>query len=172
MKCRVMVLSLVVSIYAVAAFADDDIYVRTGIGTGTNYGTGYGINNEFVANDYISGQLGVGYLPGVGWGAVGGLSLYPVKNNQYYVSPRVSALYGRMSSVNLSNYNGSGQTKKSEMKGFALGGGAEYPLVSANKNVRLGVDIYYVILQTPSGYTRSDKEIDIRASVGIAYAFK
>lgn len=172
MKCWAMALSLVMSLYAVTAFADD-MYLRTGIGTGINYGGGYGINNELIINEYISGQVGVGYIDSVGWGAVGGLSVYPVKNNQYYISPRVSAFYGRIGSANLNNYNGNSvQSKKSDLYGFAFGGGVEYPLVAANKNVRFNVDVYYVLLEIPSGYTRNDNNLNIRASAGIAYAFK
>jgi hypothetical protein len=162
MNKLIVVLMLCISLFTVKAFAEDlnESYLRTSVGIGVNYAGTIGINNEYVFNEYFSAQAGVGYKDHIDLGVIGGLSLYPIKNNQYFYSPRISALYGRIGRI--LNYDGS----YDQGYGYALAVGCEYPM-SANKKWRGNFDVYYVV------YNVSVKNNGrIGASAGIGYSFQ
>lgn len=136
-------------------------YLNTSVGVGQLYGGAkVGLNNEYIINEYISGQLGVGYTNDTNLGAVVGISGYPIKNNQYTFSPRLTALYGRVGKVSYSD----GSHKNGY--GYALGGGVEYP-VAASKKWIVNLDLFYTTITNP---VKSNGESVF--SVGVGYSFK
>jgi hypothetical protein len=140
----------------------DDSYLRTSIGYGQMYGGTIGLNGEYVLNEYLSGQLGVGYLEHVNMGVVGGITGYPIKNNQYRFSPRLTALYGRVGRVDYTD----GDHKSGY--GYALGIGVEHALfIKLSSKLRFNVDIFYATITNPI-----KSKGDVVGSFGVGYSFK
>ncbi|HXE98130.1 MAG TPA: hypothetical protein VN642_17125 [Dongiaceae bacterium] len=160
-KC-VLILMCCVLLTAVDSFASDsnDSYLRTSIGIGLPFGGTIGLNNELVLNEYFSVQLGVGYTDHINMGVVGGVSAYPIKNNQYLFNPRLTALYGKVGRV----HNSDDSYKRGN--GYALGGGVEYPF-AASKKWRTGLDLFYATITDP---IKSNG--DVVVSFGVGYSFK
>ena len=129
MKYRTLALLLTMSLYAVTAYADGGStpYLRAGAGYGTNYGAGFGFNNELVLCRHASVQLGAGYLDHIGWGTNVAVSGYPLGNDNPQFSPRVSVLYGRVSNVKIDE--GILGNHYAAANGFALGVGGAVPAV-------------------------------------------
>jgi hypothetical protein len=155
-------LMLCISLVSTTAFAWDssDSYLITSLGIGVPYGGTVGLNNEFILNEYCSGQLGIGYTDHVNVGIVGGITGYPLKNNQYRISPRLTALYGKVGRVHYSD----GNYKKGY--GYALGGGVEYP-ITADKKWRTGLDLFYAKITNPEKSSG-----DVVVSLGFGYSFQ
>jgi len=160
-KCALMLMCCVL-LTAVESFASDsnDSYLRTSLGVGLPFGGTIGLNNEYVLNEYFSGQLGVGYTDHINMGVVGGVTAYPIKNNQYLFNPRLTALYGKVGRVHYSD----GSYKRGN--GYALGGGVEYPF-AASKKWRAGLDLFYATITDPIKTNG-----DVVVSFGVGYSFK
>lgn len=161
-KCF-LVLICCILLLSTEVYADisDNSYLRTSIGTGLHYAGTIGLNNEYILNEYFSGQLGVGYKDHINIGVIGGVTGYPLKNNQYYISPRLTALYGRVNRVHYSD----GSYKSGY--GYALGGGIEYPMNFCQK-CRAGFDLFYTKITDPAEATGGP---DVLLSFGVGYSF-
>lgn len=162
MNSRTVILMICFLFLVTLAYAADvpETYLKTSIGLGQLYGGRYGINNEIIVNEYVSGQVGVGYSDHVGVSAIAGLSGYPLRNNQYTVSPRFTALYGRVGSIHYSD------DSYKNGYGYSLGGGIEYPFASTSRG-RVNFDLFYSAMTTPE---KDDGKITL--SFGVGYSFK
>jgi len=168
MKYGTLALLLTMSLYAVTAYAEGSTpYLRAGAGYGTNYGAGFGFNNELVLCRHSSVQLGVGYLDHISWGTNVALTGYPLGNDNPLLSPRVSVLYGRVNKVNI--IEGILGNRYEAANGFALGVGGQFPLFSINRVVG-NVDVYYSNPKLPDGFITKDSA-RFTLSAGIAYQF-
>jgi hypothetical protein len=163
MKISILVLMCCALLTAAESFALDvnDPYLRTSVGVGLPYGGTIGLNNEIVLNEYFSVQLGVGYTSHINMGVVGGVTAYPLKNNQYPFNPRLTALYGKVGKV---HYYSDDSYKRGD--GYALGGGVEFP-IAASKKWRTGLDLFYAKITDP---VKSND--DVVMSLGVGYSFK
>lgn len=169
MKYRILAVSVAMVLCAMTASADEVIYphLKAGVGYGANYGVGSGFNNELVIGNFVSFQVGAGYLEHIGWGAGAGLTIYPAGNNNRYFSPRLSALYGRVGRVDIDE--GAKGHRYEAANGFALGIGGQFPVCNV-KRLAGNVDVYYTDPNLPDGYTIKDSA-HFKLSAGIAYAF-
>lgn len=160
-KC-IAILACCILLVTVESFASDsnDSYLRTSLGVGLAFGGTVGLNNMYIINEYFSGQLGVGYTDQINIGVVGGVTAYPIKNNQYFFNPRLTALYGKVGRVHYSD-----DSYKRGI-GYALGGGVEYPFASSNK-WRAGLDVFYARITDPIKTNG-----DVVLSFGVGYSFK
>lgn len=169
MKYNILVLSIAISLCAMTAFAEESAYpyLKAGVGYGTNYGAGSGFNNELMFNDYVSAQVGAGYLDHIGWGVGAGLSIYPAGSSNRYFSPRFTALYGRAGRVD--KYDKAKGHIYEAGDGIALGIGGQFPIYSI-KRLTGTVDVYYTEPNLPNGY-EIKSSAHFKFSAGIAYAF-
>lgn len=166
---RILAALAAIVLYATAAFAGDGAYphLKAGTGYGATYGAGSGFNNELMFNDYVSAQLGAGYLDHIEWGAIAGLTIYPAGSSNRYFSPRFTALYGRVGRVD-KNDGAQGHSYEAA-DGFAMGIGGQFPICSLKRWVG-NVDVFYTEPKLPDGYEIKDSA-HFKFSAGIAYRF-
>jgi hypothetical protein len=169
MTYKILAVSVAMILCAMTAFAEETAYpyLKAGVGYGTNYGAGTGFNNELMFNDYVSAQVGAGYLDHIGWGVAAGLTMYPAGSTNRYFSPRFTALYGRVGRVD-KNDGAKGHSYDAG-DGIALGIGGLFPICKI-KRLTGNVDVYYTEPKLPDGYEIKDSA-HFKFSAGIAYAF-